>query len=279
MLFAFTDPGRVRLNKLCEIEDFRHALRREAIRDIERRFLPEFPLHPTRREHRKSWEYAQLMLGLRQLGALRSDAMVLSVAAGSEYVLFWLTEYVRMVFATDIYGSGQFARREAEANMLFNPGAFVPHIPYNRNRLRVQYMNALDLRYEDDTFDVVFSLSSIEHFGGLGSASAALREMSRVAKPGGVVMLTTECIYNGRPNRHEPGLEVFTPDEIRALIGSAPDLDPVEEISFRASGENASIRARPRSCQPGAASGQGGLPARRPSFMGRPFHVAFALSA
>ena len=26
-------------------------------------------------------------------------------------------------------------------------------------------MNALDLQFDDDTFDVTFSLSSIEHFG------------------------------------------------------------------------------------------------------------------
>lgn len=232
----FTDPHRIKLNKLCEIEDFNHVLRKTAIRDIEQRFLPDFPNYPANREHRKSWEYAQFMIGLRQLGMLRDDALALSVAAGREYVVFWLTNHVKQVFATDIYGTGDFSKREAEAEMLFNPDACVPQLPYNRNRLVVQYMNALDLRHEDATFDIVFSLSSIEHFGGLSGAQSALREMSRVAKPGGIVMLTTECCFNHRPNPHEAGLEIFTPDEIDALIKGVPELEPVENIAFRVSG-------------------------------------------
>jgi len=63
----------------------------------------------------------------------------------------------------------------------------------------VQHMNALDLRFEPETFDAVFCLSSIEHFGGEAAARHALAEMHRVAKPGGVVAITTECIIKRRP--------------------------------------------------------------------------------
>ena len=57
-------------------------------------------------------------------------------------------------------------------------------------------MDALDLRYEDGSFDAVYSLSSIEHFGGLDGVRRALAEQHRVVKPGGIVAFTTEVIVN-----------------------------------------------------------------------------------
>ena len=77
-------------------------------------------------------------------------------------------------------------------------------------------MDALDLRFEDRTFDAVYSLSSIEHFGGLAGATRALDEMARVLKPSGIVALTTECVINDESGLSRPGLEVFTPDEFAA---------------------------------------------------------------
>ena len=118
-------------------------------------------------EHRKHWEYAQILLGLEQLEVLDRDAMVLAVAAGQEELLFELTNRTRWAFATDIYGSGPFAEREADMAMLRDPDS-VARCSYNRRRLVVQCMDALDLRYEDDTFDAVYGLSSLEHFGGAG---------------------------------------------------------------------------------------------------------------
>ena len=51
--------------------------------------------------------------------------------------------------------------------MLTDPGTFAPY-PYERERLDVRWMDARDLRFPDGSFDAVFSLSSIEHFGGPG---------------------------------------------------------------------------------------------------------------
>jgi SAM-dependent methyltransferase len=82
-------------------------------------------------------------------------------------------------------------------------------------------MDGRDLLYEDGTFDAVFCASSIEHFGGLGEAQRAIREMERVAKPGGVVAVTTECIVNGKAGLSSPGLELFTPEAILELAGAA----------------------------------------------------------
>ena len=44
-------------------------------------------------------------------------------------------------------------------------------------------MNALDLRFPDEAFDIVYPISSIEHFGGPAQTAHAAREMARVLRP------------------------------------------------------------------------------------------------
>jgi SAM-dependent methyltransferase len=225
---------RLPLNKICELEDFQNPETLSAIRALEPEHVLHRPGYPAGFEHRKAWEFAQIMNGARRLNAVHPDALVLSVAAGHERPVFAFTNEARLVFATDIYGAGEFSGRESEANMLVNPDAFAP-FPYNRNRLVVQYMDALDLRYENDTFDLVFCLSSIEHFGGFDGSLKALDEMQRVAKPGGVVMFTTECVINGAPAPHLPSLELFSPKNLNLLASSVPGLSLVEPVRFEVS--------------------------------------------
>jgi hypothetical protein len=57
-------------------------------------------------------------------------------------------------------------------------------------------MDARRLEFEDESFDFVFSASSIEHFGSVEDIETALREMHRVLKPGGACVLTTEIKLN-----------------------------------------------------------------------------------
>lgn len=200
-----------------------------------RRMLPYFlgqaPDWPHTMEHRKHWELAQVYLGLEQLGALRPDAFVLAVGAGHEEIAFDLTNVVRWVFATDIYGTGHFASREAQGGMLFDPDSWA-RCPHNRRRLVVQHMDALDLRFEDATFDAVYSVSSIEHFGDTEGAARSLAEQARVTKPGGVVAFVTEVVVNGAPGFSEGHLTLFTPEQVLDLADSVPGLRPVEPIDF-----------------------------------------------
>ena len=217
------------LNKICELEDWQSPVLCAAMRRMCPPFARKHADYPKGREHRKHWEFAQLYAGLEQLGALRSDALALSVGAGHEFPLYELTNHVRWVFATDIYGTGHFAdSTEADPTMLRDPDHFALG-PYNRNRLVVQYMDALDLRFEEGTFDIVFSLSSVEHFDGLNGIRTALLEMQRVMKPGGILMLTTECIVNGAPQLSVGNLELFTPEVLIDLFQSIPNLNFVEE--------------------------------------------------
>ena len=206
----------MRLNRVCNIEHWDEPELAQGMRQMIPYLVEEFPTYPTGREHRKAWEFAQIINGLRHLGALSEDSWVLSVGAGHEEPMYFLTNEVRWVFATDLYGDTSFSNREANASVLIDAGHFA-RIPYNPRRLVVQHMDALELRYEDNTFHAAYSLSSIEHFGGMQGAVGSLREFHRVLRPGGVAAVATEVGVNRAPQWSEPGLELFTPEAIMEL--------------------------------------------------------------
>ena len=73
--------------KLCELADFRDPDLRELMRDMAG-VGPERPEYPDGEEHRKPWEVAQSARALRDFGALRQDAEILGVGAGTEATIF-----------------------------------------------------------------------------------------------------------------------------------------------------------------------------------------------
>ena len=193
MSCAATLPGvRRQYVKLCDRRDFDDPELRATIRDIVPGLEPEAELE------RKYWEYALLALFMQEVGALREDAQVLAVGAGHEAPLFWLANRVGRIVATDIYGAGGFADREADRSMLDDPASFAPY-PYRRDRLEVRWMDARRLDVPDASFDFVFSLSSIEHFGGPGDIAQAASEIGRVLRPGGHACVVTECFTRSNP--------------------------------------------------------------------------------
>ena len=178
--------------------------------------------------HRKAYELTQTIFGLRRLGRLTDTTRVLSVGAGHEPILYWLANHTGRVVATDLYeGEWQdkFAR-EGTPDVLQDPGAFAP-FPYRRDRLAFLRMDGSRLGFSDGSFDIVYSLSSIEHFGGAEGARRSVAEMGRVLKPGGVLALATEWCVRGTA-----GGEVFSPAEVRRIIDH-PELRLVEPIDDR----------------------------------------------
>jgi SAM-dependent methyltransferase len=217
--------------KLCDVSDFEDPAVRARIREI-------VPGHEPQAEvRRKFWEYAMLTLFLEDVGKLNDETKALSVGAGHEEVLFWLANRLERVVATDIYGEGTFV--ESNETMLTNPGRFAPY-PYRADRLDVRRMDGRSLEFEDASFDVVFSLSSIEHFGSTADVRRASGEMARVLRPGGYAFIVTECFLSrhltnsrllqtaariatrGRvlekATLHRRALDVFTSRELHSLI-------------------------------------------------------------
>jgi SAM-dependent methyltransferase len=182
--------------------------------------------------HRKGYEFTQLVYGLGRLGRLRVDASVLSVGAGHEAVLYWLANRVGAVIGTDMYEEGRWSSigiREGDSRVIARPQDYAP-FPYREDRLIFLQMDGRHLGFRSATFDIAYSLSSIEHFGGLTGAQAAVDEMVRVLKPGGMLVLATEYLLAGPP--HE---DVFQPAEVYALV-SRPGVrlvQPIDEQVYR----------------------------------------------
>jgi SAM-dependent methyltransferase len=229
--------------KLCDLADFGDPEVRERIRSI-------VPGHDERAElRRKFWEYALLTLFLEDVEKLNEQTVALSVGAGHEEVLFWLTNRVGRVVATDIYGEGTFV--EADDAMLRDPSRFAPYA-YRDDRLDVRHMDARSLEFEDASFDVVFSLSSIEHFGSTHDVQQAAREVGRVLRPGGYAFIVTECflsrhLTNSRVLQtairiasrgrvlekaalRRRALDVFTPRELESLIVGPSGLELLQPL-------------------------------------------------
>jgi len=183
------------------------------------------PPHHKLAMHRKSYEWTQLLFGLTRLDRLHDRTSVLSVGAGHECVLYWLANHVGRVVATDAYAGRwrEEGAREGDEAVLERPESFAP-FEYRRDRLTFQRMDGRRLSYPADEFDVVYSLSSIEHFGGFEGAHAAVHEMTRVLKPGGVLAVATEYILSGAPCP-----EAFLPEQVRALF-DVPRLQLVQPI-------------------------------------------------
>ncbi len=195
--------GHLPLNKVCDRLDWEHPDWRQALEDLGYAYDPA-------RLHRKHWEFAQAVYGLRRLRCLASDAAALGLACGHEPIIFFLAGRLRKVIATDLY-AGEFSQREADPRMLRDPDAFAA-LPYPRERLEARRMDATRIDYPEASFDIVFSFSSLEHFGSRRTQRRTLVEIGRVLRPGGVAVITTEIILN-RWGRHG---DYFRPEELLA---------------------------------------------------------------
>jgi SAM-dependent methyltransferase len=188
---------RRRYAKLCDVEDFEDERLLAVLREI----LPE--RDPRTHVERKVWELAMLAMFLEDVGRLGEGTQALAIGAGDERIVFWLANRLGRVVATDIYGEGDFAGREAEPSMLEDPVAHAP-FPYREDRLEVRWMDARSLDFPDASFDVCFSLSSIEHFGSPAEIATSAREMARVLRPGGHAFVVTECFARRHPLNAAP---------------------------------------------------------------------------
>jgi SAM-dependent methyltransferase len=148
--------------------------------------------------HRKAWEWTQCVYGLERLNALGRNKVVLGVGAGHERVLYYMANRSAVTVATDLY-SGDFSdspAKEADPAFLKDPTQFAP-FSYDTHRLLGLPADGCHLPFRSGSFDVVYSLSSIEHFGGHEGASQAMREMNRVLSPGGTACVATELVLEG----------------------------------------------------------------------------------
>jgi SAM-dependent methyltransferase len=180
-----------RYAKLCDVQDFSAPAFRARAADIR----PDLDLGWA--FDRKTWEFTMLSLLLEECGLLDRRARVLSVGAGREAIIYWLAPRVGRIVAVDRYGTGRW--RSVHARMLTDPASLSPYPGLSLDHLEVRAMDARSLEFADGSFDAVFSLSSIEHFGSPTQIRQAAAEIGRVMRPGGIAYLATELELRSPP--------------------------------------------------------------------------------
>jgi 2-polyprenyl-3-methyl-5-hydroxy-6-metoxy-1,4-benzoquinol methylase len=89
---------------------------------------------------------------------------------------------------------------------------------WHRTNLDFQKLDATQLPFEEDTFDVLVSFETIEHST---QYEAMLSEFKRVTKKGGLLFISTPNIYMNSPTGMVTNpfhTQEFTPEEFNALI-------------------------------------------------------------
>lgn len=197
------DPnGRMRLNKLCCIEDWENYEVREIIPKLQdityynkcRGILARKP----GQIHRKDWEWTLGIIAMKRFCKLNKNRTAIGIGAGKELILFYLANHLGHLYATDLYSTKEW-ENFAPADFPENPSKYSP-FPYNQSALTALRMDGTRLEFPSDSFDIVFSFSPIEHFGGENYSGAlkSLKEMERVLKPGGIAIVATEYIINNK---------------------------------------------------------------------------------
>lgn len=223
-------------NTSLSIEHFSDPAFAAEMREVFPHIAIEKPDFPVGHEIAKAWEVTMAIRAFRRFGVLRSNAEMLGVGAGSELTLYYLTRHVRRVFATDRFADSGVWSDTAQGSMLVAPERYAPPgYNWEPRRLVVQHMDACDLRYEDNSFDGVFSCGSIEHFGTLDSVAVAAREMGRVLKPNGVLAISTEFRLEGPPTDGVPGAIIFTPEMLERAVIKPSGLVAVDAPAYATS--------------------------------------------
>jgi ubiquinone/menaquinone biosynthesis C-methylase UbiE len=228
--------------KVCDVADFEDP----GFRARGQELRPEIDL--SWQFDRKNWESIMATFLFEEAGVL-DGARVLSVGAGREAVLFWIAERAARTVAVDVYGQGEFASTDAPAGMLTDPGAYSP---FGRPLPGLEVMS-LDARsmpeLEDASFDAIYSLSSIEHFGSPADIRAAAAEIGRLLRPGGYAYLATELVLESAPaplraargaiNRASGGRwmrrELFTRPELISQLVEPSGLQLLQPVHTRIS--------------------------------------------
>ena len=221
--YHINPDDKPKLNRLCCVEDWQNPEVRESLAELQK-------LNPQGFIHRKDWEWAIGLIAMKRFGKINESSAAIGVGSGIEPIPFYLANKISHVYATDLYEDDESWKNAAPSGFLKEPKKYSP-FQYKEDALTVLRMDGSKLDFPDETFDIAFSFSSIEHFGGKNHSGAlkSMREMERVLKPGGIAVIATEYILN---DKEHP--EFFNKKTIYSdLINKLDKLKPVEPLDLR----------------------------------------------
>ena len=205
-----------KLNRLCYVEDLENSEIMGILSSLQQDFS------------KRSWEWALAIVAMRRYGKLNNNSKAIGIASSKEPLLFYLANNVNHVYATDLYDSTKDSHTPSDFPE--NPKKYAP-FPYKEDALTVLRMDATNLEFPPESFDIAFSISSIEHFGGKNHSGAlrCLKEIERVLKTGGIAVITTEYILNDKEHPEFFNRRTIYDD----LINKLQKLQLVEPLDLR----------------------------------------------
>lgn len=176
--------------------------------EMVRRSVPHREWHPHR-----FWEYASVLQQLHELGVPR-DAEIIDLGAGASFFDPFLARLHPRLCCTDNMQYG-----DVEPMVAAQRAAYGVALPcWNLDMQDMRAGATPGWGDATDKFDVTLCISSIEH---VHDHDAALREMVRITKPGGLVFITSDYFrdlahFEQSVSRH---LQVtpYRPDYVAAL--------------------------------------------------------------
>lgn len=153
----------------------------------------------------KQWEYPYAIESINSMG---SDPLRIADVGGGRGVLSWyLAQKGHAVTAYDINFLWDNEGNADVENQFFQFA--------RDNGFEAELGSVFNIPAEDDTFDVVTCISVVEH---VLWKEYAIKEMLRVLKPGGRLILTYDLVLNNTSRQEAFRVEIFTPQMIYSLL-------------------------------------------------------------
>jgi SAM-dependent methyltransferase len=115
----------------------------------------------------------------------------------------WLPERMGRMLKTDLFDEAVsggilpvLAERADEVVGIDVSQAVVEAASAQNEQLLTQRADVRELPFRDESFDAVLSNSTLDHFGSLDEIVAGLRELHRVLRPGGTLVVTLDNPWN-----------------------------------------------------------------------------------
>lgn len=134
--------------------------------------------------NRRPWEHEQVF----KYGNFNKKDIVLDTGAMHTYFCIYLAQFVKKVYTTDDFSWAD--RSYLEKEKLFSPKEWSRYVEKKGNgKIKAESANIMHLPYKSNSFDKVLCISTIEH---VSDDLKGIRELARVLKKGGKLLLTTE---------------------------------------------------------------------------------------
>lgn len=153
---------------------------------------------PEDKHHRKFWEWAAIAQALHERGQLAAGRRGLGFAVGLEPLPSLFAKYGAKIEATDIVSTDESSTGWQNTNQhaanheaiykeyIIDRATFDSHVTFHPADMR-------DLtEFTPSSYDFIWSSCSFEHLGDLSLGMTFVRKSSKLLKPGGVAVHTTE---------------------------------------------------------------------------------------